>query len=251
MMAGPLALVGSGEFLADTEAVDQALLAAARRRHGPVLVVPTASALEPGMPRQWAERGIRHFTRLGVPVAAAMVLDRAGADDPALVAPVAGARLVYFSGGNPRYVTQTIVGSSFWRAVLAAWQDGAALAGCSAGAMMLGAVIQSITGRDASPLTAGGIVPGVAVIPHFDRIERWRPGATAAVRAARSPGVTLVGIDERTAALFHTGRWEVMGAGKVLVVADDGEAVYSAGQSLPLPVPAAPRCGDGAGPRAG
>jgi cyanophycinase len=237
-VAGPLALVGSGEFLEEMEAIDRVLLAATMRADGPAVIVPTASAQEPGMPETWAERGIRHFMdRLGVRAEAALVLDRAGAGER-LVPLVTGARFIYFSGGNPRYLTETLAGTPFWAATLAAWQGGAALAGCSAGAMMLGAAIQSIVGRSGDTVRGLGIVPGVSVIPHFDRIETYRPGAVAALREARTPDITLLGIDERTALVHIGGSWRVKGAGGVTVMADDGEQTYAADSTPPLPAPA-------------
>src|SRR5438874_8127298 len=146
-MVGPLALVGSGEFLPEMEATDRVLLDAARPRDGHAVVVPTASALEPGMPEQWADRGIRHFReRLGIDAQAALILKRDEADDR-FVALVRGARFIYFSGGNPRYLVESMTGTAFWSAVEAAWRAGTALAGCSAGAMMLGSLIQNIVGQ--------------------------------------------------------------------------------------------------------
>src|SRR5579864_163610 len=119
-MAGPLALVGSGEFLAEMEPIDRALLAGALPDGGTAVIVPTASALEPGMPETWAGRGIEHFRdRLGVPAEAALVLDRAGAGERFLSL-LAGARFIYFSGGNPRYLTETMTGTPFWEATLRA-----------------------------------------------------------------------------------------------------------------------------------
>jgi cyanophycinase len=237
-VAGPLALVGSGEFLEEMEAIDRVLLAATMRSDGPAVIVPTASAHEPGMPETWAERGIRHFMdRLGVPTEAALVLDRAGAGER-FVPLVTGARVIYFSGGNPRYLTETLAGTPFWAATLAAWHGGAALAGCSAGAMMLGAAIQNIIGRSGNAVPGMGIVPGISVIPHFDRIETYRPGAMAALRHVRTPGITLLGIDERTALVHSNGSWRVMGVGGITVMADAGEQTYAAGSAPPLPAPA-------------
>src|SRR5579885_3273871 len=173
-MPGPLALVGSGEFLPEMEATDRLLLDAAAPRDGQALIVPTASALEPGMPEQWADRGIHHFReRLGIEAEAALILDREQADER-FVSRAETARFIYFSGGNPRYLVET-------------------LAGCSAGAMMLGAVLQNIVGRPGETVIALGIVPGICVIPHFDRIEHYRPGALSAVRERRKTGVVLVG----------------------------------------------------------
>ena len=236
-MAGPLALVGSGEFLEQMEEIDRTLLAAARPVGGTAVIVPTASALEPGMPETWAGRGIEHFRdRLGMPAEAALVLDRAGADGRFLPL-LSGACFVYFSGGNPRYLTETMTGTPFWEATLTAWRQGAVLAGCSAGAMMLGTTIQSIVGRSGEPLAGMGLVAGVSVIPHFDRIETYRPGAVTALRQARNAGATLIGIDELTALVHLAGAWQVMGAGGVTVMSDAGERTYPAGSGPSLPEP--------------
>ena len=47
----------------------------------------------------------------------------------ALAAEVAGAGLVYFSGGNPGYLAASLRDTALWWAVVEAWQAGAALAG--------------------------------------------------------------------------------------------------------------------------
>ncbi|HEY7294986.1 MAG TPA: Type 1 glutamine amidotransferase-like domain-containing protein [Dehalococcoidia bacterium] len=236
-MPGPLALVGSGEFLPEMEATDRLLLDAALPAVGHALIVPTASALEPGMPEEWADRGIKHFRdRLGIEARAALILDRETADER-FVPLLEGARFVYFSGGNPQHLVKTMEGTPFWSAVQRRWQEGAALAGCSAGAMMLGAVLQSIVGRSDGVVPALGVVPGITVVPHFDRIEHYRPGALAAVREHRQPGITLVGVDELTAAVCIEGDWRVSGRGKVLVVGDAGERVCASGERVPLAVP--------------
>ncbi|HLZ71349.1 MAG TPA: Type 1 glutamine amidotransferase-like domain-containing protein [Dehalococcoidia bacterium] len=237
-MPGPLALAGSGEFLPEMEATDRLLLDAALPAAGYALIVPTASALEPGMPEEWADRGIKHFRdRLGIPAQAALILDYEMADER-FVPLVQAARLIYFSGGNPQHLVKSMGGSAFWAAVLARWHEGAALAGCSAGAMMLGEVLQNIVGRSAETPIALGVLPGISVIPHFDRIEQFRPGALAAVRERRPRGITLLGVDEVTAAICIDGAWSVSGRGKVLIVGDDGELTCSAGERLPLALPA-------------
>ena len=48
---------------------------------------------------------------------------------------VAGAGLVYLSGGNPTFLTETLQDTPVWDAIRRTWQRGAGLAGCSAGAM--------------------------------------------------------------------------------------------------------------------
>ncbi|HEY8836494.1 MAG TPA: Type 1 glutamine amidotransferase-like domain-containing protein [Dehalococcoidia bacterium] len=238
-MTGPLALVGSGEFLDDMTEIDRTLLADATRPCGPVVIVPTAAALEPGKPEEWADSGIRHFLkRLSVSAEPAFVLDRASADER-YVSLVQSARLIYFSGGNPRYLVETMSDTPFWEAVRTAWRDGAALAGCSAGAMLMGASIQNIVGRAGEPIHGMGILAGMAVIPHFDRIEHYRPGEVDAVRRSRIPGTLLLGIDERTALIHSVRGWQVQGAGSVSVMRETKEQTFRAGESLNLPAPLA------------
>ena len=82
-------------------------------------------------------------------------------------------------------------------------------------------------GADAAPDRAAsgtglGVVPELAVIPHFDQMERWSPGAAQWFAAWQPPGTTLIGIDEQTALVGAPGRWRVEGTGSVWELA--GEA---------------------------
>src|SRR5207247_724036 len=63
---------------------------------------------------------------------------REEADDPANAQAVGEADLIYFSGGKPAYLLDALSESAVWSAALAANERGAVLAGCSAGAMVLG-----------------------------------------------------------------------------------------------------------------
>ncbi|MGH9010812.1 MAG: hypothetical protein ACRDYF_13335, partial [Acidimicrobiia bacterium] len=86
--AGPIALVGSGEFLPVMEAVDAALLAGRPPR---AVFLPTASAPEgPERVDYWMRLGSEHYRRLGVEPVPLAVLDRSEAADPANAAAVAG-----------------------------------------------------------------------------------------------------------------------------------------------------------------
>jgi hypothetical protein len=130
--AGPIALVGSGEFLPAMEAVDAALLAGRPAR---AVFLPTAAGEEgPDRVAYWLRLGTDHYRRLGAEPVPLAVLDRRDADDEKLAAQVEGAGLIYLSGGNPGYLADTLRGTAVLDAILGAWRDGAALAGCSAGA---------------------------------------------------------------------------------------------------------------------
>ena len=80
-----------------------------------------------------------------------------------------------------------------------------------------------------------GIVPSVAVIPHFDEFgEGWVPSVTH-----RQPGAILLGLDARTAASWHAGSgWRTDGVGRVIVIDGDARREHVAGRrfrGLPRP----------------
>ena len=234
---GPIALVGSGEFLPMMEAVDRALLAGRPAR---AVFLPTAAAPEgPERVDYWLRLGTDHYRRLGAEPVPLKVLDRDDADDPAFAAAVAGAGLVYLSGGNPGYLADTLRGTAVLDAILAAWRDGAALAGCSAGACALTAVADDIRTGAVRPGLA--VVPGLVVLPHFDKIERWSRDIVARRASGLAAGQTLIGIDEETALVSGDGGWRVEGRRRVWVVEADGTRTpYAVGAApaLPGPLPA-------------
>ena len=113
------------------------------------------------------------------------------------------------------------------------------LAGSSAGAMALGAwtLIRSRVPGDAERAArpALNVVPGMAVIPHYDTFgQHWLPSA----RAALPPSATILGLDERTAAVWSNGVWRAAGPGAVHVVVAGKERVFNDGEwveGLPSP----------------
>jgi cyanophycinase len=232
-VSGPIALVGSGEFTPATEEVDRALL---EGRAGPVVFLPTAAALE-GDERigYWVELGRAHYARLGVEATPLMVLDRDDADDARLAQQIAGAGLVYLSGGSPTYLARTLVGTRVGAAISDAWMLDSAVAGCSAGAIALTDTVPDIRRRSGPPVPGLGLVPGMIVMPHFDQIERWMPGAIQWAVEATPPGVHLVGIDEETAIVGGPLQWRVTGRGHAWKLTNMGEHTsYAAGEVLSL-----------------
>ncbi|HXQ44590.1 MAG TPA: Type 1 glutamine amidotransferase-like domain-containing protein [Acidimicrobiales bacterium] len=248
--AGPVALVGSGEFLDVMVTVDAHLLEGRPRR---AAVLPTAASLEGGeRVAWWLELARRHYGAMGVEAVAVPVLTRADADDPDLAGLVEGVGLVYLSGGDPHHLASTLRGSVVWDAVTAAWHGGAALAGCSAGAMALtsGAPPDLGPGGTRRPVSADGATDGaaaggsglgvvghLAVIPHFDLLERRRPGVAAWFASWQRPGTTLVGVEEETALVSTAERWRVEGRGAVWVFGAGGPQRFTAGAEVPLAPP--------------
>ena len=139
MSKGPLCLVGSGEYTDAMNDTDRKVLDALAKPQLRVIVIPTASGLELGMPETWNARGVAHFKKLGEQVTPLLVTTRQQCFEQVHIDAIHASDLIYFSGGNPNYVVETWSDTPAWDTLVARWQAGAALAGCSAGAMMLGA----------------------------------------------------------------------------------------------------------------
>jgi cyanophycinase len=230
---GPVALVGSGEYLASSLPLEKALLDGRPPRY---VQIPTAASLEGAASLdRWVALGREQAARLGVEAVPIVAHDRAEADDPELAALVAGAGLVYLSGGNPPHLATTLRGTRLWDAVHGAWQGGAALAGCSAGAIALSGFVPDLR-RPTRPAEPGlGVVPDVRVIPHFDRIPRWFPDIVTRFLTKAPAGAEVVGVDEDTAVVHEDGVWTVHGLRAAWLLTDGGRTPYEAGSTIPLP----------------
>ena len=89
-----------------------------------VVVIPTASALELGMPERWNNMGVAHFRALGAQVTPVMLLTRDDAHDERVLADLRGADLYYFSGGNPEHVIETLRDTPAWQIIRAGYAAG-------------------------------------------------------------------------------------------------------------------------------
>ena len=226
-MPGAIALVGGEEFRRGCEEMDREIMRASGQDPARVVVIPTAAVTGPA---KAANDGVTHFGSLGGDAVQLMVLDSSQANDPGFVEPSAAAGVVYFTGGSPEHLLETLRGSHLLKTILAAVDNGAVLAGSSAGAMVLGSFMRRAGGWQ----EALGIVPGVAVLPHH---ERQDPKETSQTLRGQAPaGLTVLGIDARTGCLGRPGQWKVVGSGKVTVYQGDQWAVYQAGDSLPSDV---------------
>jgi cyanophycinase len=227
---GTVALVGSGEFLEPIEPLDRELL---KRLNGTprVVVLPTASAPDgPGVSERWAQMGIKHLARLGVSAEAVMLLTREDAESATLASQIAAANFVYFSGGKPQYLLETLRDTVCWHAILDVFAAGGVVAGCSAGAMVLAGYMLAWP-QFKRTIPALGLAPGIAIIPHFDEIPEW---ITSVVRRVPK-GVTVVGVAGSTALVGSEQTWTVCGRGSVTVFAGKRKQQYRAGESVPLP----------------
>ena len=233
---GPLALVGSGEYLPEMAEVEAGLLEGRPPRY---VQLATASVPDgPSVVARWHALGRAQAGRIGVEAVVLAVSDRGSADDPLIAAQVAGAGLVYLSGGHPAFLAETLRSTLVWEAVLAAWREGAALAGCSAGAMALSSRVPSLRHPGPEGVVGLGLLPHVRVIPHFDAFVARAPGLVSSVLGeggGGEEGVSVVGIDELTALVGGPEHWEVKGRGSAWLLRPDGRVQVPAGATLETP----------------
>ena len=226
---GTVALVGAGEYLEGMLPVDKKLL---ERVNGTprVVVLPTASAPDgEGVPERWARMGVEHFAELGVSAEPVMLLNRTDAEDAEISSHISASNFIYFSGGKPRFLLETLQGTRSWQAILDVFDAGGIIAGCSAGAMVLGGVVFDFP-QIWRTIPALGLVPGIAIIPHFDELPALMVGTIT--RGKRKS--TIVGIDGTTALVGSDHQWIVHGRGSVTVFAKNGKQRYVESEVVPL-----------------
>jgi cyanophycinase len=232
-MTGYILLAGGAEFGGRMAEPDRRAIALAGGPGARISVIPTAAAPDHNHERA-GRNATRWFRSLGAAnVAVLPLIDRASADDPAIADALRGSRLIYMLGGFTDYLGRTLLGSASWQAMLAAYQDGAVIAGSSAGAMVLCSHYYDPQGQQVRE--GLGLVPQSCVLPHHNTFgEAW-----AARLAALLPAATLIGIDERTAMIDDDtssapARWRVYGQGGVTLYRGGKPTAYASGEMFTL-----------------
>ncbi len=229
---GYILLAGGAEFGGRMAKPDQRAIELAGGFAASVSIIPAAAA--PDNNHQHAgQNGIRWFKNLGaVNVSALPLIDRASADDPAVVDALRQSKLIYLLGGFPRHLAQSLAGSDSWQAMLAAHQSGAVIAGSSAGAMIL--CDHYYDPYQKNIFSGLGLIPDACILPHHDTFgKNW-----ALELAQRLADVILIGIDEQTGMLNDgpAGCWQVYGAGGATLYRNDRSMHLNSGKSFALKV---------------
>ena len=224
MTPGRIALVGSGEYLPVMHDIEGWLL---EGRPAKYVQIATAAAPEGDTSlAHWHDLGAQAAQRLGAEQVVLDVRDRNDANDQRWVDLIAGAGLIYLSGGNPSYLSDTLRKSLVWNAIVHEWRNGASLAGCSAGAMSMCGYVPDFRHPRSGGVDGLGLLPDTRVLPHFDRLSHWMPDFTLKPLVAKN--AHTIGIDEDTALLGESngtdiwdfkprgrlGAWNIESSGK-------------------------------------
>jgi cyanophycinase len=214
MNPGRIALVGSGEYLPVMHDIEAWLL---EGRPAKYVQIATAAAPEGDTSlAHWHDLGAKAAARLGVEQVILDIRDREDANDQRWIDLIAGAGLIYFSGGNPSYLSNTLRDTNVWNAIVSEWKKGASLAGCSAGAMSMCGYVPDFRHPRSGGVNGLGLLPDTRVLPHFDRLSHWMPDFTLKPLVAKD--AHTIGIDEDTALLGEcngTDVWEFKPLGRL------------------------------------
>jgi len=227
---GPLALVGSGEYLAHMASIELALIDGRAPRY--VQLATAAVPDGPDVVARWHRLGREQADRLGVEQVILNVENRLDANNRSLADLVAGAGLIYLSGGHPAFLADTLRDTAVWRAIVDEWRAGAALAGCSAGAMALTTWVPSLRHPREGGTDGLGLLAHVRVIPHFDAFAARMPDMLARFLLPNNDGITVLGIDEDTALVGGPLEWQVQGRSSVWHLSEHGRVEYPTGSTI-------------------
>ena len=242
---GALALVGSGEYLPAMAELEGKLLRSAieRGKLNRYVQLPLAAGREsPERLRYWQELGAAQAERLDTEQVFLPIYTRDDAMREDLAAKIDESALIYISGGDPSYLADSLRGTPVWEAIERNWRAGSSLAGCSAGAMALAADIPNFR-KQSAPGTPGlNILPTIRTIPHYNKFFGWIPDSAAKLMVRAPEGVSVIGIDELTAAVAgldsNTGltppRFTVYGVAAVHILRGSATHKYHQGEVVEL-----------------
>ncbi len=230
---GPLALVGSGEYLPQMADFEGSLIAGRPARY-----VQLATAAVPdgkATLERWHSLGIAQANRLGVEPVIVPVNERSDAENPAIASLIEGAGLIYLSGGHPGFLAETLRETVVWSAIVEAWKGGSALAGCSAGAMAFSAWVPSLRHPREGGTEGLGLLPHLRVIPHFDAFVSRIPDMMTRFLLPHDPDITVLGVDEETAIVGGLTEWVVEGRSSAWRLTANGREQLINGTTLTTP----------------
>ena len=229
-----LFLAGSGEFTSSMLDIDKNLCTYIQGKVK-VGIVPLAAGKERGY-MKWIEDGISHFKNLGIDTIGFDIKSKEDCFTEKNIKSLEDINFLYFSGGDPKYLLESLEDTPFWLKVMEKFNKGNfVLAGSSAGAMVMGKAIPkslnmgflaSKENRDLWQESFGLV--NFPIIPHFDKFSRFLDINYFKNRFFNSFGNNnlILGIDEDTGVKtsdFKT--FEVLGKGRAVILSKDSDTI--------------------------
>jgi cyanophycinase len=183
----------------------------------PIIVIPTAGG-EASYDQYWS--GLRQFKAAGATnITLLHTKDRSEADSERFVAPLRGARGVFFTGGRQWHLADSYLNTLTHRELRAVLERGGVIGGTSAGASIQASfMVRGDTSGNTVMIgdhTEGlGFIRDVAIDQHLLRRNRQFDLIDV---VTRYPKLLGIGLDEDTAIVVRGDQFEVIGQSYVLV----------------------------------
>ena len=244
---GALALVGSGEYLPVMQDLESALINSGISNGKPnrFLQIPTAAGEESSERLKfWESRGADQVRRIGTVQEFLPIFKREDAFNDKYISLVKDAALIYFSGGDPGYLANSLYETPLWDEIKKNWLAGASLAGCSAGAMALSSDVPNFFRMKEEGIPGLNVIPHLRPIPHYNKFFGWIPDSAAKIVMKAPDGTVIIGIDEDTALVTGLDEdtsltencWRVYGEGSVHILSGAPTARFKVGELVNLQV---------------
>ena len=244
---GALALVGSGEYLPVMQDLESALINSGISNGKPnrFLQIPTAAGEESRERLQfWESRGAEQARRIGTVQDFLPIYNREDAFNQEYISRVKDAALIYFSGGDPGYLANSLRDTPLWAEIEKNWLAGASLAGCSAGAMAMSSDVPNFFRMKNEGIPGLNIIPHIRPIPHYNKFFGWIPDSAAKIVMKAPEGTLIIGIDEDTALVtglderssLIENTWLVYGEASVHILSGAPSARFGHGELVKLQV---------------
>jgi cyanophycinase len=219
-----LLLEGGAEFGGRMSEPDLRAIELAGGFDAPIAIIPTAAAPDNNHKRA-GNNGVRWFQSLGARnVFTVEVIDTGSANDPSLAEQIRNSKIVYLLGGFPRHLGETLKDSACWNAALEAHQNGAVIAGSSAGAMVMCEYYYDP--YEKKLLHGLNLATNACVLPHHNNFGKTWAGQLGEM----IPDATLIGIDEGTGMVSGpAGEWTVYGGGEITLYRSGSTISYGRG----------------------
>lgn len=220
---GKLYIIGGGKR--PDAMVQQIINLANLRKKGYLVVLPMASE-EPDSAAYYATK---QFTDRGICNSLSIIFQKGDTIKQWWIDTLKNASLIYISGGDQKKFMDIVGGTPIHEAIVHAFQNGAVIAGTSAGAAVMSKLM--ITGRKLKfpdderygqivakniEVTEGlGLVKRIIIDQHFVKRERLNRLISVSIE---NPDYLCAGIDESTALLVSGDSATVCGIGQVVLL---------------------------------
>lgn len=228
IIKGTLMIIGGAEDKKNECIILKKLIELSKIRKGKIAILTTATEY----PEKVAFNYIDVFNRLGATdISPVHVESRQAANDPYESEKLSKASCIYMTGGDQLRFTSIIGGTRAENALYKAFENGAIIAGTSAGASVMSETMITSGNDDDAPkkctlkMAPGlGLLKDVVIDQHF--AQRGRIGRLLTA-IAQNPHMLGIGIDEDTGLVISDdSEFEVLGSHAVTII-DGSDSDFS------------------------